>query len=95
MIGDLIDFILQPLSVPLQVFAGECKAGTKIGDKDLETARLAADLGIHYFYYCTVARFSDASQQLVEELKSEFASKNVVMSLALLNGDDLLGEAIT
>ena len=29
-----------------EVFAGECKAGDSLGDKDINTARLAADLGM-------------------------------------------------
>jgi hypothetical protein len=78
-----------------QVFAGECKAGREIGDKDLKTARLAANLSIHHFYFCTVAEFSDASEQRIEELRHELATKNVRMDLTMLNGDTLLGEAIT
>jgi hypothetical protein len=78
-----------------EVFAGECKASSEIDDRDLERARLVAGLGIHHFYYCTVARFSDTSQQRIEELRNELASGDVPMSLDLLSGDDLLGEAIT
>jgi len=77
-----------------ELFAGECKAGTDIGDKDIETARLAADLGIHHFYYCTIKRFSEVSQQRIEDLRKEFETESFSIQLGSLNGDALLGEAI-
>lgn len=77
-----------------QITAGECKAGIEIGDKDVETARLAARLGVRHFYYCTIAHFSEKSMQLIDTLKQEFESNAVNMSVSALSGDDLLGEAI-
>jgi hypothetical protein len=77
-----------------EVFAGECKTGTEIGDKDLETARLAANLGIHHFYYCTVKHFSQASQQRIEDIEREFEAESFSIQVDSLNGDDLLGEAV-
>jgi hypothetical protein len=77
-----------------ELFAGECKAGTEIASKDVDTARLAADLGIHHFYYSTVKRFSQASQQQIDDLKQELEAESSTMQVDLLNGEDLLGEAL-
>lgn len=77
-----------------QLIAGECKAGKEIGDKDVETARLAARLGVSQFYYCTISRFSESSQQRIEELKREREATTPKMAISSLSGDDLLGEAI-
>jgi hypothetical protein len=77
-----------------QIIAGECKAGVEIGDKDIETARLAARLGVRQFYYCTISRFSETSQQRITTLKQEFESNSIQMFVSSLNGDELLGEAI-
>lgn len=73
-----------------EFFAGECKAGTELGEKDFETARLASQLGIHHFFYCTAKYFSDGTLQKVNELKSELTAKNSAMSLDILTGDSLL-----
>lgn len=77
-----------------EIYAGECKAGKEIGEKDIDTARLAANLGINHFYYCTVSQFNDTTQERIKELKSELESKNILMSLALLNGENLIGKSI-
>jgi hypothetical protein len=77
-----------------QIIAGECKAGAGIGDKDIRTARLAAQLGVRQFYYCTISRFSEASQQRITALKQEFESTSIPMLVSSLSGDDLLGEAV-
>jgi hypothetical protein len=77
-----------------QIIAGECKAGVEIGDKDIETARLAARLGVRQFYYCTISRFSETSQQRITTLKQELESNSIQMSVSSLSGDELLGEAI-
>lgn len=77
-----------------QIFAGECKAGTELGDKDFRAARLAAELGIHHFYFCTVKQFSAESIQRIEEVNNELA-KNNYMDIEILNGVELLGEAVS
>jgi hypothetical protein len=76
-----------------QIFAGECKAGTELGDKDLRTARLAAELGVHHFYFSTVKQFSPETTRRIEELNEEL-SKNVYMDIEILNGAELLGEPV-
>ena len=77
-----------------EIYAGECKAGKEIGGKDIDTARLASNLGINHFYYCTVSQFNNTTKERIEELKSELKSKNILMSFALLNGENLIGESI-
>jgi hypothetical protein len=73
-----------------EFFAGECKAGTELGDKDFETARLASEIGIQHFYYCTAKSFSDITQQKISELKSDLKLKQPSMSLEVLTGETLL-----
>lgn len=77
-----------------EMYAGECKAGTELGDKDFRTARLAAELGIHHFYFCTVKQFGAETTQRIEELSEELA-KSVYMDIEVLNGIELLGEAVS
>ena len=76
------------------VFAGECKAGDSLGDKDINTARFAADLGMIGFFFCTLAVFDDASKQLIQALRDELVAKKAALSVEVLEGSTLLGEAI-
>jgi hypothetical protein len=73
-----------------EFFAGECKAGTELGEKDFQTARLASEVGIRHFFYCTAKSFSDVTRQKIEELRSELTSNERAMSLDVLSGDSLL-----
>jgi hypothetical protein len=77
-----------------QLYAGECKSGTELGSKDLETARLAAGLGIEHFYFCTVKAFSENTQQQIEELKIEFRDGGSLTSIYVLTGNELIGEVL-
>jgi hypothetical protein len=76
-----------------EIYVGECKAGTELGSKDFETARLAAKLGIDHFYYCTVKKFSESSHLQIVALRDEFAKKNIEMSVDVLSDVELLGES--
>ena len=76
------------------LFAGECKAGTELADKDVRTGLLAADLGVKEFSFCTVRKFSTAALNLVEQLRSEVAQRSKEMTVKVLTGDDLLGGAL-
>lgn len=73
-----------------EFFAGECKAGTELGDKDFDTVRLASEIGVHHFFYCTARSFSEATRQRIDNLKSELEFKKVSMTLEVLAGDALL-----
>jgi hypothetical protein len=77
-----------------EVFAGECKAGDSLGDKDEKTARLAAALGISHFYFCTIRTFDQTSNERIEGLRAEFTERQQGMTLDVLDGKALLGEAI-
>jgi len=76
-----------------KISAGECKAGTEIGDKDIETARIAAGLGIERFYYCTISRFSKGSVQRISKLQDEFNSKNITTRVSSLCCDQLFDKS--
>jgi hypothetical protein len=58
------------------VFAGECKSGTELSEKDFETARIAAALGISTFHFCTTRTFSTETMQHIEALQKEFESND-------------------
>ncbi len=74
-----------------ELFAGECKAGTELTEKDIRTAKVAADLGITEFSFCTVKRFSDRANELIAQLESELKEKPTKMQVKTLQGDELLG----
>jgi hypothetical protein len=76
------------------LFCGECKAGTELSDKDFRTARSAADLGAKEFSFCTVRRFSEATMKRVKELRAELKEQSRQISIKVLTGEQLLGDAL-
>lgn len=72
------------------IWGGECKAGTRLTQKDIERGKLAAKLGFLRFYYCTVQEFDPESIRLVEALYSEIKSAGTNMSVKVLTKPDLL-----
>ena len=77
-----------------ELFAGECKAGTELYEKDVKTGRLAADLGVKEFSFCTLRKFSETAMGLVEKLRSELKERSLGMTVKVLSGDKLLGVAL-
>jgi hypothetical protein len=77
-----------------QLYVGECKAGRMLAEKDFETARRAANVGIREFYFCTVTRWDESSARGIEALRRELQSNGSRMGIRSLDGDDLLGEAL-
>lgn len=78
-----------------KLYAGECKAGTELAAKDIETALLALNLGVTEFRFCTIRRFSGEAQALITEAKNRaVAAGHLESAIAGLDGDELLGEAI-
>lgn len=77
-----------------ELFAGECKAGTELADKDFQTARFAASLGVREFSFSTVRRFSEETMQRVEQLRTELQQQRLPMTVKVLTGGELLGGAI-
>lgn len=75
-------------------FAGECKTGSKLGDKDLATARLAAEFGIHHYYFCTIKRFDIETHGKIRALKKDLAANNYSMTIEALNGKKLIGDVV-
>lgn len=78
-----------------QLFGGECKAGTELGEKDFKTAQLAADLGFIEFSFCTVNVFSADTTKRVEEFRTQLEEHGISMKISMLSGTELLGEAIS
>jgi DNA-directed RNA polymerase subunit RPC12/RpoP len=76
-----------------EVYAGECKAGRRIGDKNLKTARLAAELGFAEFYFCTVDQFEDETLSSIQELRDALAEDGLQTKVNVLSGNDLLQES--
>lgn len=77
-----------------QLFAGECKAGTELGEKDMKTVELAAKIGVAKFYFCTVKTFSDNANQLIDTQKEKLKAEGHTMEIEILSGKELLGEPI-
>jgi hypothetical protein len=74
-----------------ELFAGECKIGTELAEKDIKTARLARDLGVKEFSFCTLRNFSDQSSDLIRGLTSELGTDRHAMAIKTLTGKQLLG----
>jgi hypothetical protein len=73
-----------------EVFAGECKVGDTLSIKDINTARLATELGVKNFYFCTLTMFDEESKKAVQDLRGELASKDVAPTVEILEGSVLL-----
>jgi len=54
-----------------ELFAGECKAGTELEQKDIDAARLALTLGFRQFDFCSVSGFSNQAKELVQDLVAD------------------------
>jgi hypothetical protein len=54
-----------------RLYGGECKAGTTLQTKDIQTARLARQLGFHAFFFVTLRSFAAESKQLLSEFQQE------------------------
>jgi hypothetical protein len=84
-----LDFVFIAKS---ELHAGECKAGSLLAEKDFQTARLAAELGVKHFYFCTTSTFDEASLGKIEALRDELRESS--MEITTLLGADLLGDAV-
>jgi hypothetical protein len=72
-----------------EVSGGESKSGTELGQKDLERAHLAAEVGMQKFYFCTTRLFSDQTLASIESLRNELKPKG--LEVVTLMASDLLG----
>lgn len=77
-----------------QLYAGECKAGRELKEKDYIAAVLAAELGFAGFYFCTVQTFSSETEHRVEELRAQLRDEGYEMDIEILSGTELLGEPV-
>lgn len=73
------------------ILGGECKANATLHAKDINTARLAADLGLSRFSFCTLRDAFDAdSTKLIEDLRGELKDKERAMAVRVLTSRELL-----
>jgi hypothetical protein len=70
-----------------KLFAGECKAGTELGEKDFKTARLAAETGIAEYSFCTISQFSNETNSKIASIKAELKGQ---MEIRVLERSQLL-----
>jgi hypothetical protein len=77
-----------------QLRAGECKAGTGLGDKDIAAAWVAATLGIREFSFCTVKEFGAEARARVDQLIEELGTAPEPMTVRALSGAELLGSIL-
>lgn len=78
-----------------KLYGGECKAGTELRDKDLDTARLAAKLGFHIFYFCTTQEaFREETEVKIKVLKQELVADGIDMAIEVLSGRELIGQPL-
>ena len=73
-----------------KIYAGECKKGTELGEKDLDTATFAAQLGFAKFYFCTVNTFSEKTIRKIEERKVKIKEDGFDMTIEVLSESELL-----
>jgi hypothetical protein len=72
------------------IYAGECKSGISLGDKDFSTALLAAQLGVAKFYFCTIKAFNKETLEKIETLKQDLQQQDYEMEINVLQENDLL-----
>ncbi len=77
-----------------ETYAGECKTGRRLMEKDLVTARLAAANGVTHFYYATPQRFTEETLGAIECLREELLQGKVKTEVTVLDGEDLLGAVV-
>lgn len=58
------------------LYAGECKSGRHLQDKDIQLARTAFKLGCGGFHFAALGDFNEASLAKIEGLKTELANQN-------------------
>lgn len=76
------------------IFAGECKAGKILAEKDIHLARLAREIGARAYFFATTSQFSDDSKQLVQQFQAEVSQSGIdanQFSVHLLEEDTLFG----
>ncbi|OYV75611.1 MAG: hypothetical protein B7Z74_01060 [Deltaproteobacteria bacterium 21-66-5] len=71
-----------------KVCAGECKAGREISEKDIRAAKLAAELGIVEYFFCTPQSFSSEAHGAIGSLARELSGH---MAVTPLESKALLG----
>lgn len=71
--------------------AGECKSGSELSSKDLETARIAIQAGVSRFCFSTVREFTQASKEMVSSLGMELLGR---AQIETIDGRSLFGKPL-
>lgn len=83
-----IDFICVSNS---EILAGECKSGTRLGQKDFDNARVIIQLGVKSFYFATVREFDSETQAEIQKFIKSLEEDNISANVITLSGAELLG----
>ncbi len=57
-----------------ELYGGECKTGEMLSQKDIDTARVAHQLGFRAFFFVTVITFRDEAKELIRSYQQELAN---------------------
>jgi len=57
-----------------ELFGGECKAGSRLSQKDIETAKVSRQLGFRAFFFVTIKTFGEDGQALISNYQQELAN---------------------
>jgi hypothetical protein len=72
------------------VFAGECKTGNELGEKDLKSARLAAAIGCAGFYFVSMRSFKQKTLEDVDSVSSKLSNDYPGFQIETLERQQLL-----
>jgi hypothetical protein len=59
-----------------EIYGGECKAGERLTQKDINTARVARLLGFRTFFFTTTKVFNEEAKALINSFQEELISNN-------------------
>ncbi len=78
-----------------RVYGGECKAGGKLTEKDIRTAKVAQSLGFRAFFFATIRPFEEDGQRLIRDYQHELEETkddDHPFAVVVLDGPMLFGE---
>lgn len=82
-----IDFIFVSNS---EIYAGECKSGTRLGKKDFENARTIILLGVSAFYFVTTQKFDSQTCIEIENFRKSLQEDGLLTPVITLSETELL-----
>lgn len=76
------------------VYAGECKMGAELKEKDIRLAELAYEIGCSGFYFASLAHFNDESHRLIDEFKTKASTFNKSFEITVYEESDFLNSGV-